>query len=255
MTSPKEADYNRSIQDRAYDLLGELIIVRQTERLLKEIEEEKARGDTVQMDAFFAKHDRINLAKIQAYYRKQKIRRFFQETLPKIAQTAAIVIAVLTLTGGVAIATSHTVRVHVMQLLINIEEQYTEIKLVENTAASFDVPAEWRGSRYPSRIPDHLTLSNISTTENVRLVEYADVLTGNIVLRFQEFDESAEANVDTEKAKLTKISVNGQIGYITEKGEAVNVFWSDGHNCFLLTTKGMEPEETLDIAQSVRSTK
>lgn len=255
MTSPKDADYNRSVQDKAYDLLGELIIERQTERLLKEVEEEKAHGDTAQMDAFFAKHDRINLAKIQAYYRKQRTRRFFQETLPKIAQTAAIVIAVLTLAGGVAIATSHTVRVRVMQLLINIEEQYTEIKLVENTAASFDVPAEWRGSRYPSHIPDHLTLSNISATENIRLVEYADAVTGTIVLRFQEFDESTEANVDTEKAELIEISVNGQIGYITEKDEAVNVFWSDGHNCFLLTTKGIGPKETLDIAESVRSTK
>lgn len=255
MMNQMNAEHNRSVQDKAYDLLGELIIEQQTKRLLKEIEEEKTRGDTAEMEAFFAKQDRINLAKIQAYSRKQKAKRLFQHTLPRIGQIAAIVIALVALAGSVAIAASDAVRVRVMQMLINIEEQYTEIKLVEDEAASFDVPAGWNGECFPSDIPENLVLMNVGGTKAANYAEYADEHTGAIVLRFQEFDESTEANVDTEWAKMVKISINDQVGYVVVKDKVVSVFWSDRYHYFLLTTKDMGQEETLDIAKSVRPTK
>lgn len=242
---------DRTVQDKAYDLLGELLIERQTKKILQELEEEKARGDTAEMDTFFAKQDQNNLAKIQAYSRKQRTKRFFLHKLPKIGQIAAIVVAVVALAGGVAVATSHTVRVHVMQMLINIEEQYTEIKLVEDETAAFDVPAQWEGSSYLSYIPDGLELLGISTGNNINLAEYAVAQTREICLRFQESNEAVEMNVDTEKAKMEKITVCSNEGYIVKKDETIQVFWSDENHFFLLTTKGMEQTETLEIANSM----
>lgn len=225
------------------------------ERLLREIEDEKARGDTAKMDAFFAKQDRINLAKIQTYYRKQRTKRFFRHTLPKIGQAAAIVIVVISLAGGVAIATSHTVRVRVMQMLVNIEEQFTEIKLVEDEAALFDVPAEWGGDNYLSYIPDGLELLKVGGSGETHYAEYIDKHTKAIVLRFQEFSESAEGNIDTENALISKVIINGQNGYMAEKNAMMNVFWSDGYRYFLLSSNGMGREKTIEIAIGIKAIK
>lgn len=255
MMNQKNAEHNRSVQDKAYDLLGELIIEQQTKRLLKEIEEEKTRGDTAEMEAFFAKQDRINLAKIQAYSRMQKAKRLFQHTLPRIGQIAAIVIALVALAGSVAIAASDAVRVRVMQMLINIEEQYTEIKLVEDEAASFDVPAGWNGDYFPSHLPGDLELLHIGGASEVNYVEYVSIRTGTIALRFQELDRSAEAHVDTEEAALDEVAINGQNGYIVVKDSTVQIFWTDGYKYFLLATKNIGKEETLFIAESVKPVK
>jgi len=49
---------DRSLEDRAYDLFGEMLIERETAALLAEIEAEKARGDTAEMDAFLQSRTR-----------------------------------------------------------------------------------------------------------------------------------------------------------------------------------------------------
>lgn len=245
----------RSLQDRAYDLFGQMLVERKTERLLRELEQDRACGHTTEMDAFFARQDRGNLARIQAYCRKQRTKRLLQHTLPKIGKIASVVIAVIVLAGGAAIATSHTVRVRVMRLLVEMEESHTAVKFAEDEEASFDVPAGWKGDNYLSHIPKGLELFNIGGIEGASFVEYADAQTGEIRLRFQELGIFAEANIDTEEAELTNIFVGNLSGYMAAKKDTVTVFWTDGYDCFLLTTKKIDQEETLAIAESVRKIK
>ena len=246
--------HNRSAQDRAYDLLGQLLIERQTQRLLKEIEDEKALGNTIEMEQFFAKQEQLHLSRIRAYCRKERMKRLFQITLPKAGKIAAVFIALLALAGGVAIASSHAVRVRVMQLLIRVEEQYTELKLVEDDEASFEVPVGWKGDSFLSYVPEGLVLSNVGGIEGASFVEYKDPQTQSIRLRFQEFDASVESNIDTEGAEIIEVSVRGFDGFMSLKGATTMVVWSDGLDYFVLTTKGMAQEETLAIAEAVRKT-
>lgn len=63
MMNENGTDRNRSVQDKAYDPLGELLIERQTERLLKEMEEEKAQGATAKMDTFLPNRIKSTLQK------------------------------------------------------------------------------------------------------------------------------------------------------------------------------------------------
>lgn len=165
-----------SLQDKAYDLLGDMLVERNTARYMQEMEEDAARGGNAEMEAFFARQDQENLKKIQAYARKQRNRQFLGHTLPRMAQIAAVIIALVSLAGGVAIATSQAVRVQVMKLLLHVEEEYTELSLVEDEAASFDVPAEWQGGSFPAYIP-----------EGMKLEQSID---GNYVLYFGETDRT-----------------------------------------------------------------
>lgn len=65
-----------SLQDKAYDLLGNMLVERNTARYMQELEEDAARGGDAEMEAFFARQDQKNLKKIQTYARKRRNRQF-----------------------------------------------------------------------------------------------------------------------------------------------------------------------------------
>lgn len=242
----------QSLQDKAYDLLGDMLVERNIARYMKELEEDEANGRTAEMEAFFARQDQANLKKIQVYCRKQRNRRFLRYTLPRLAQVAAVIIAVVALAGGVAVATSQTVRVQVMKLLRNIEEDYTELSLIEDKEASFDVPAEWQGSSFPSYIPEGMQMEQILSMPDYHLVEYHLASTGQICMRFSEAGEGASTNIDTEDANVTTVMIRGDMGYMVQENGDVRIFWSDGQFYYILIMQNATGDEALRVAESVR---
>ena len=242
---------DRSLEDRAYDLFGEMLLQRETAALLAEIEAEKARGDTAEMDAFFTKQDAKNLERIQRHFRRHRARVFFRQTLPRVGQIAAIIIAVVAVAGSVAIATSHTLRVQVMQLLVNIEEEYTELKLQEDPAASFDIPAEWGGENYPSFIPEGFILGAVHSNPGYSSVSFIDTTDTGRKINFSELGESAETNLDTEDAVLESIQINGHQGVLVIKDRKISAYWDDGRHYFILITEGLDKSTFLSIATGV----
>ena len=242
---------NRSIEDKAYDLLGDMLTEQKTAAMLREIEEEKARGETAEMDAFFARQDQKNLKLIDAHVRRQKMRALFTKTLPRVGQIAAIIIAVIAIGGGAAIAASDTLRVQVMRLLLEPTDEYVRLSLVEDEQASFDVPTGWLGRSFPSYIPDNVEVVNILPLEEMPGIEYADRQTQEIVLRFQEFSAGV-THVDNEGATIKQVDINGHQAQLTTKNKIVNLYWSDGQSYFLVTTIDMDEETTMKIGKSVR---
>jgi hypothetical protein len=242
---------DRSLDDRAYDLFGEMLLQQETAALLAEIEAEKARGDTAEMDAFFAKQDAKNLDVIQRHFRRHRARVFFRETLPRIGQIAAIVIAVVAVAGSVAIATSHTLRVQVMQLLVNIEEEYTELKLQEDPAASFDIPAEWGGENYPSFIPDSMVAGMVFSYPDSNSVELIDKRTGAVKGQFSEYGADTEVNIDSEDAVQEPVMIGLNAGYLVKKGNRLSLYWDNGRKYFILMVSDLEKDATVRIAESI----
>lgn len=245
----------RSLADKAYDFLGDVLLQAETEELLMEIEQEKSSGNTAEMDTFFVRQDQHNLQQIQRYFRKQGYKRLFTKTLPKVAQIAAIFIAVIALAGSVAVATSHTVRVHVMKLLYEMEEEYTTIKMVEDEKASFDVPAEWQGTSYMSYVPEKYSICNILSYGNNHLVEYCDKTTNEVALIFSEHGTNIESNADTENAITQKLLINGYSGLLITKGSSLRVFWCDGIKYYCLSLTNSTVDELLSVANSVKKIK
>ena len=242
----------RSIQDRAYDLLGDMLIERDVSAFMKALEEEAERENPSEMEAFFARQDRLNMERIQKHCKKAQTRRFFKHTLPRIGQIAAVIIAVISVSCGVGFATSKTIRVTIMRLLLNAQKQFTEVKLVEDEAASFDVPAEWRGECYPSCLPDNLEVAQVNSTFEDNIVDYRDIHTGNIALTFIESGASTESNIDTENAQVSTRIINGYQCHIVKKDASVSVFWTDGMRFYLLVCEGINEDEAISIAEGVR---
>ena len=140
---------DRSIDDKAYDLFGALLLEQETNRLLDELEKERAHGATIEMDAFFAEQDQRNLKQINNYFRRQHTKKLLTKTLPKVLQIVAILISCVSIVGGIALATNETVRVRVMKLLATMSDEYTSLKLIEDEDASFDIPTGWQGKNFP----------------------------------------------------------------------------------------------------------
>lgn len=247
----KADELKRSFEEKTFDLFGELMIERETQELLEEIEADKANGNTAEMDAFFERYDKQNLERINSFFRRQKMRKFFSKTLPKIGQIAAIFIAVIALAGGVAVATSHTVRVRVMELLVNIEEEYTELSLHENPEASFDIPADWQGENYPFYIPDGMELFKVHSFVGESHVEYTDKDDPTLRCNFAELSESVTSNVDTENAEISPTLIRGNAGVVIKKGTTIMIYWNNERHYFVINAENIEIETVLQIARSV----
>ena len=242
---------DRTLADRAYDLFGEMLLERETAALLAEIEAEKARGEPAMSDDFFAKQDAKHLAAIGRHFRRHRARVFFRETLPRIGQIAAIVIATVAVAGSVAIAASQTIRVQVLRLLTNIEQEYTELKLQADPAASFDIPAEWGGENYPSYIPEGFALGAVHSNPGFSSVSYTDTTDAGRKINFSELGEDSEANLDTENAALEPIQVSGHQGTLVTKLNRISAYWDDGRHYFILITRGLDRATFLRMATGI----
>ena len=248
LTKPAE---HRDINERAYDLLGELLLQQETDALLEAIENDKASGNTAAYEAFNERQDKKNLARIHRYFRLQRTRTFLRQTLPKIGQIAAILIAVITVGGGVAIATSHTIRVQVMKMLVQMEEQYTSLNLVEDTEASFEIPTEWTGEYYPSYIPEGFEGNVVISFPGNHLVEFFNSMSETMRIIFSEYGDSTMANIDTENATIQAIAIGNDSGFMAIKDSHIYIYWDNGRSFFVLQTNGINDDEAIRIVQSV----
>ena len=249
MTYP---NMDRSLSDKAYDFLGEMILEAETQEMLEEIKREQEQGNTAEMDAFFAMQDKRNLQRIHKYFRKEHYRHLLTQTLPKLVRVAAIVIAVISLAGSVAVAASHTVRVKVMQLLSHMEEEYTVVHMVEDEEASFDVPAEWKGTSYMSYLPENLVVGQIFSYVDNDIVEFRDRDTNKLKLQFSEVGISIWAQIDTQNAKTEQVVLNNYTAIFVDKGSMLCLYWCDGRKLFILTQMDGTREELFEVAKSVK---
>ncbi len=243
---------NRSLAEKAYDFLGDILLQAETEEMLEEIEQEKADGNTAEMDAFFARQDAHHLKQIQQYFRKQSYKHFFTTTLPKIVQIASVFIATIALAGSVAIATSRSVRVHVMQLLYQIDDKYTSLQMEEDEAASFDVPVQWQGESFPSYLPPDLYITNIVSNWSENIIQYQSSTSPVVWLNFTELGPTAVANIDTEDAHTEEITIQGRPGILSIKNQRISLCWADNTKYYMLVANGYPREQIISIADSVK---
>lgn len=159
---------------------------------------------------------------------------------------AACLVLLLGIATPIAIAKVESIRVKVLQLLINVQEEYTELSLAEDTEASFDVPGDWRGEYYLSYIPEGYVLSYVDPVYNEVIYTYNDTIS----IDFHECSIGDVANVDSENADISYDFVNGDVALVIEKDDTV-VTWSNGERYFIVKTY-LSRGETLEIAESVR---
>ena len=195
------------------------------------------------------KLDRLEQAEKRKVH-KQHIRRYF----PKIIEIAAYVILAFGVAAPVAIANVASIRAKVMKLLIDIDKNAGELNVhfEEDTQAGFDVPAEWKGSYYPSAIPENMELIECGEVDSS--VEYASEQ--GQLLTFAEYDHATVMTAGTEGGSISYSTIAGSLAYITEADIAedknICILWANDTNWFMIQTTNIDREEALQIASSVK---
>lgn len=224
---------------------------KEAEDIWTDIIAEEASGATREMDAHLAKTQPQTLKTIRNALFRGKVKKVARQTLPRIGQAVAVMIAVLSISLSVAAATIHTVRVRVLEFLVNIEEQYTELSLREDPVRSFDIPADWEGDYYPSEMPEGFIVSNVIKGTGRCGIDFVSQDDKKISIFFSEHTESSFTNLDTENSQLSAEIVNGVAGLVSSKLEKTSISWSRDSRYFVLICYGLTKDEALKIANSV----
>jgi hypothetical protein len=245
----------KDFTERAFDLWGELQLEKETEDVLQQIETEQTAGGNPEMELFFSKNDTKYLSLIQNQASRHNRRHFICVRLPRIARAAAMLIAIMTVMGGAALAASPYLRVQVMRLMTRVTPQYTELRLVENEAATFDVPADWKGTHYPAYVPQGMEIVQITNSGESHIVVYRGITDRSAVVNFLEGGPGGVTHVDTEDAVVLETDVKGQAATLVRKGNSIQVYWTDGAHMYMVSAKGVGEETVLRMARSVQPVK
>lgn len=194
--------------------------------------------------------DRLPMAKTLI---DREIRKFHLRNLgravPGILRKVAVFLLVLNLGFTTATAMVPSVRIKVMELLINIEREYTELSLWESQGASFEVPIDWKGSYFPSFIPDGYEIFEVVDTFGICSIKYLN--SEDQEVSFLEGTEYSSVNINTEGAKTEFILVHGRPGMIALREDGyIFIAWSETDRMLILGYTGTR-EDAIKIAESV----
>lgn len=216
----------------------------------------EAQENTVKDDEYPVDEERKNavwamtmekLAQRNAAEKKEKRIMQFSQSIPRIIQIAACLVLVMGIVTPFAIANVEIFRAKVMQLLINIQEDHTELLFIENEEAAYDVPVDWGGMYYPSYIPDGFSLTDIG-------VLYCDVLftaSNGDYICFSEYQQDAFVDINSENGDLSYASIHGKNAFIIVRDSITIVTWSTDERFFVLETK-LSKSEAFAVAEGVR---
>lgn len=197
-----------------------------------------------QLEALALRGEQRMLKHINRGYRKSQTMYAVQRTIPRIVRVAASILLFCYIGLTVAIAADSSVRIKVMEFILNIEEEYTEFGFVD-TGEYMDVPTEWQGYYYPAYIPEGFTVRYIYRDE----VQYER--SDGVQLDFSDIDAMTSCAIDTENANVEFISINGYSAVVIEKAPWISIIWSIDNRVLMINYTG-EKEELVRIAESVR---
>ena len=234
-----------------YRIAATEYVQQEADLFMEQIAVDEANGNTKKEDDHFAQMESKTLRVIRRAIRKRKLKQFAQHTLPKLGKVAASILLTLFIGLSVAIASVQTVRVRVLELLINIENEYTELSLQENPDSSFDVPPEWDGNYYPSKIPKGFVVTQIESMFENSFVSYVLEDDKSTKITFFEQGEDTYANLDTEDASISTKLVKGSPALVAIKGNRVSIAWATDNVYFVLIFQGLQVNEAMAVADSV----
>lgn len=203
--------------------------------------------DDVQLEQLVVQGEKRMLKHISRNYRKNQIRHVTRRIIPQVVRVAASVLLFCYIGLTVAIAADSSVRIRVMDFIMNIEKEYTEFGFVD-TGDFMDVPVEWQGYYYPAGIPDDFAIKSV-----MRYVVHYENSYG-VQLDFSDIDASASTAIDTENADVKFITINGHSAMLVEKEPWISVIWSIDNRVLMISYTG-ELESAIQIAESVRMIK
>ena len=170
----------------------------------------------------------------------------------RIINIAACAVLLVCMIFPVVLAGNAQFRKNVYKLIIDMQPSGVEISMDPDEDQSFDVPSDWEGEYFPTRIPEGFSPTAIGSSGTLELWDDADHM-----ITLEEKDPQSRAWIDTNGATMEPLNLNGKSAFLFEKA------YQDGRKFhtavvnledryFIITTMNMTRTETVDIAGSIR---
>ena len=174
------------------------------------------------------------------------------KVLGRMINIAACVVLLVCLVFPVVLASNAQFRKNVYKLIIDMQPSGVEISMDLDEDQIFDVPSDWKGEYFPTKIPEGFVPTPIGNSGTLDLWDDS-----NHMITLEEKDPQSRAWIDTNGATMEPLNLNGKSAFLFEKT------YQDGRKYhtavvnledryFIITTMNMTRTETVDIAGSVR---
>ena len=224
---------DEAIKEAHLDYLLRLAFAYEDQLMAGEADRDSHRAFSAEDESTFSRtylkiRERITSARKakRRYQRRTAMKRNIRKGI-HIAACAVLLLGVIT---PFAVAHIEAIRVRVMRLLIDIQEDRTNVSIQEDVSASFNVPTEWKGQYYPSYIPEGYRLTQL--LDNYSIVVYSNANGDEIT--FEEYNEYDEIVIDSENSYVSYGQVDGNAAFIVEKNNT-KIIWCNGSFLFSVT--------------------
>lgn len=180
----------------------------------------------------------------------------FLKSTSAILKKASVLVVLFIIISGITILSVDAARAKLLNLVLNMEEEYTSIELTNNRSGNVlgnSLYINWENAYAPTYIPDGYTVQSISNAHNIKFIEYKNVEknSDNQPIVFIQMPTQTKGVVDTEDAKVTYIQINSYEGVLIEKDNLVSIIWHNDE--YLFDLSGYESKsEMIKIAESVK---
>lgn len=245
-----------NVEDAVFALLMEDVAEQEGKRLIEENEQLKHDPSAKVPDDLDKRCRKI----IKRSYAKDR-RRTVGRTIHNILGNVALAAMVCILLFVSAFAAVPEIRVMTLNLLIEVSDVSTSLRLVgvDNGSAAQDAGADgtdsvqtlW-GYRLPD-IPDGYVVEYENSSEWAADLWYGNVDNKFIMIKITKAVETFSIDVDTENAEVKDIQVHGYDGMLVEKKDRINAIWgdTDQNNFVSITCVGMDAGTVLGFANEM----
>jgi len=184
-------------------------------------------------------------------YLKKAARRLVPMGYKKVAVVLSLFIVIL-LTSFLSV---EAVRVKVLNMFIQVEREYTEIRLGQDSQRYEDshIQIDWDNAYVPSKIPKGFRITKVTNNETLKSIKYENENKDYIL--FQQNNEHSSANADTEESdEVTHTTIQGEDGLVIRKKDLITIVWQNKTRLFLIMGKStsVSKEELIQMAESVK---
>lgn len=174
-------------------------------------------------------------------------RRRGRHALARSAAAAALAAAV---TAGTVLAVSPEARAWARNLIVEILEEYTTVRFVDDTGTQTGAPGAWA----PAWLPEGYELVEVVDLGQQGYLKYENSSSAYILLEFSK--GNTVYHIDNEHHTAKEVLINGNPGYLllaNSSGEASTLTWADeGSGTSFSLLAELSENELIKIAESVK---
>ena len=175
---------------------------------------------------------------IKDHERKEKIKHLKNKTVRYLPK-AAIFFFVLIGSLSLAITSIDALRVKVLNIIVEIQDQYTSIRMEDEDVLSDASqsgnqipPPDWNGY-VPNYIPEGFQIVNTEEDPVGYIIHYTDA-EGKFIRFNQIIRTNTDLRIDTENANVQQITIKGNEALFVEKQGLINIVWEEEYLFYIV---------------------